>query len=332
MSRNHSVVVTMFLSLILIFPLVIQGQSNSISSIEWSPDSNQLAVGTTSGQIMIQDSLGNIFHDLNEHNAQITDLKWNQNGNLASSDADGTVIVWDISTWIPLFNLPHNQRVISLEWNSLGDRLFTAEFGGIDSENYFRIWNASNGTLLDSQSSGIYVNMDWDGVNSRLAVADIAGVNVINGITFELEMTIDATTEAESDIYTVSWHPNGTLLATGSLNGDVSIWDTSNQTLIQTLSGNDTGLFATPLGLIRDLIFVSNGDLLLSISADGSIRGWQTSNWELTISDQLTNLDESGVWSPDGSQIAYGEISGGGVVIEPAPSAGATIDLNESLD
>lgn len=108
--------------------------------------------------------------------------------------------------------------------------------------------------------------------------------------------------QAHTDnIYTLAFSPDEHLLATGSWDGTVKLWDLQSGTLRWT---NWHGY------LIRSVAFAPDGQTLASGGGDAAIRLWDTASGEkretLWHSEQFFSL----TWSPDGRWLAGGTANG----------------------
>jgi WD40 repeat protein len=74
--------------------------------------------------------------------------------------------------------------------------------------------------------------------------------------------------ETDEVIQSLTWSPNGTLIATGGsfANNNVRIWAAGSGELLRTLEGHTKG--------VTHLAFSPNGQYLISAAYDGTLRSW----------------------------------------------------------
>jgi WD40 repeat protein len=100
-------------------------------------------------------------------------------------------------------------------------------------------------------------------------------------------------------VRSVSFSPDGSLLASGSADDTIKLWRVSDGSLVRTLTGHT--------GFVRSVSFSPDGSLLASGSADDTIKLWRVSDGSLvrTLTGH-TGQVYSVAFSPDGRLLASG--------------------------
>ncbi|KAF2860973.1 WD40 repeat-like protein, partial [Piedraia hortae CBS 480.64] len=246
------------------------------SPVVFSPDSGTVVSSLTDCSVKIwSTSSGDEVASLEEHSDDISCLAFSPNGSrLASGCESGTICLWNTSTWSQEWVFDGN-TALQFTFSPEGETLALA---GI-CEPFFLL-NAETGE--EEVSSEI----DIDGCTAfalssggrKLVVGNEAGdLRVLDARieprfqTTMIGAEITAMGHADS-VKVIKMSPDGQLLATGSHDASVRLWDTHNWKQISLMKGHTS--------TISTLAFTLNGDMIASGSEDCTVRIWNTKSGE----------------------------------------------------
>ncbi|WP_129627962.1 PQQ-binding-like beta-propeller repeat protein [Candidatus Oscillochloris fontis] len=317
-------------------PIYTLEVGSEVWAIAYSPDGRYLATGDFAGQIMFWDVLtGDLIWSLPAHQDLITGMAISPDGSvIASSSADLSVRLWASSDGSALDILRgHVTTVETVAFSRTGDRLATASADGSA-----KVWAMNNSRMIlslmghENGLSGAIFSPDgaqlitssldgtlrtWD---LSLAPADGAYGAIFSpaGDTLATYGATQVQIWNQSDetmlysieipilIATIAYHPQGTEIAVGSIDGTILLITPQSGTINQRLEGHSDQ--------VNRIAYSPDGQRLVSASRDGSLSIWDCTDGSEIINLPTTNSDEVTVvaFSPAGSMIASvanGEIS-----------------------
>mgnify|MGYP001060056262 FL=1 len=186
--------------------------------LDWSPDGQQLAVGTNAGEVQIWDvaSQQMLSRWRSPSFSMVTSVGWSPDGStIASGQLDGDIYLWDIATGeVRLaINDYTDERCDTngLAWSPDGSRIATAHQDG-----YVRLWDPLTGelTLAIEAHTGFVRGMAWSPDGSLLASTGqdrrIVLWDPITGLAYAEQH------HNRLPVWSVSWSPDGTMVASGA--------------------------------------------------------------------------------------------------------------------
>jgi WD40 repeat protein len=295
------------------------GHSNIITGISFSSDGNTLASSSLDGTIQLWNMVNRQKRDqpLKGHVGEVYSVAFHPNGvQLASGGQDQKTMVWDLRADQQLNRNIINGSDIKKAAISPDGRIVAqidcARFeGSVCLQDEARFWLVSPGSavLLPGrqplrdfrQMYGIQFSPD----GSIVAVAGCQSEGPVSapcyqhGVRLYLTLSgqqIGVPLEGHTDtITTMAFSKDGRILATGSRDRSIRIWDGTSGTFSRIVLRSHTGA-------ISALEFSVDGRRMVSAGLDRTIRLWDTSTW-LPASQPLRGNNDSIyslVYTPDG--------------------------------
>jgi WD40 repeat protein/serine/threonine protein kinase len=246
--------------------LVLKGHQNGIEGVAYSPDGQRLVTGSKDRTVRIWDALsGKRLNVLRGHTSDVVKVAFSPDGRrVVSGSNDGTIRIWD-----PL----SGQEILTLRDHAgrVGEVAFSPDGRHV----------ASGGTEVG------YPIRVWNG--TPLADVEERPLHTLSGHAL--------------DVMRLAFSRDG-LLASGSLDKTVRIWDSKTGELIQTLRDSRSE--------IRGVAFSPDGKLVAADGGNGIVIVWYARSGRIALSRDkasLTNF-EGIAFRPDGKVLALADLGG----------------------
>jgi WD40 repeat protein len=246
-----------------------------ICALAFTPDGKKLFTGSTKGPTLKSwdPYTGEAISEIPAHESQVTRISFSSDGHLLASGGgeDGVCSVWDTSTWEKRFSVTASSA--ELKGVSLTPDGSILATGG--AEGVVRLWDTHDGRLIrtfaiDDEIFGVEFVPD----GKTLAVFDINdSISLWDAATGELRHKYLA---HWSWITSMAVSPNGSRLATGSVDGTVKLWDLSQIPVISERQGPQPEAVFTgfPAGIGGSVAFSPKEDILVAASVWKGMIGW----------------------------------------------------------
>ncbi|HJU17059.1 MAG TPA: TIR domain-containing protein [Stellaceae bacterium] len=281
--------------------LRLTGHTDQIVSLAFSPDGGMLASGSWDNHVKTWDvRTGHALHTLTGHEDAVLSVAFSPDGRLiASGSWDNRIWLWDAASGVRLRDLEgHSGGVTHLAFSPDGSRLASAS-----EDRTARLWEVETGKpviALPSHNGDVdsvaFVGLDG---HLGLAVADTAGAIrlwAVDRIGTRSEL---ATLRGHhGPVSTLAFDPAGNLLATGSWDKTLRIWDLRDGREIRELLGHRNNILSVK--------FSPDGHHLASASKDKTVRLWDLTRGTESVLGRggFGTIIRDVAFSPDGRRLA----------------------------
>ncbi|KAK3366322.1 HET-R [Lasiosphaeria ovina] len=278
-------------------PVTLEGHSDWVRSVAFSPDGQRLASGSYDGTVMIWDpASGQCLQTLEGHRDSVSSVAFSPDGQrLASGSNDETVKIWDPASGQCLQTLEgHSGWVSSVAFSPDGQRLAS----GSDDETV-KIWDPASGQCLQTLEghSGWVSSVAFSPDGQRLASGSYdKTVKIWDPASGQCLQTLKGHSDS---VRSVAFLPDGQRLASGSDDETVKIWDPASGQCLQTLEGYSDS--------VSSVAFSPDGQRLASGSDDKTVKIWDPASGQClqTLKGHSSSVT-SVAFSPDGQRLASG--------------------------
>ncbi len=210
-----------------------------MAPIAFSPDGRRLAATSFSG-VQVYDSangklVGEVPHGM-------PPFALNPRGDVIAVDSTNGIVLWDLDAGKALRTLEHSDGMFSAPWlRGMNDLVFSPDGQFVA---------AARNTLRDGS---IFVLELWAAATGEKVASVPQRPNA---------------TEHSGMISSLAFDPRGKLLASGSWDHSIRLWDVATLQCIERLHGNPSEVWA--------VAFTADGQGIISGAKDGTVRLWPT--------------------------------------------------------
>ncbi|MEA5626152.1 serine/threonine-protein kinase [Nostoc sp. UHCC 0251] len=268
------------------------GTLSSVNALAISPDSHTLASGSDDNTIKLWDlNTKKVLASLSGHSQAVKSVAFSPDGQiLATASDDKTIKLWQVETLKEICTLlGHSHAVKSVAFSPDGQILASGSW-----DKTIKLWDVNTGTeictitghqlqvnsVAFSPQGQLLASASYDRT-IRLWQIEGSQREIQNRPCYSLLSTLSGHAWA---VLTVAFSPDGKILATGSDDNTIKLWEVNTGQLISTLVGHSWSVVA--------VAFTADGETLLSASWDKTVKLWRVSTAEeiVTLSGHVDSV------------------------------------------
>ncbi|MEG4204684.1 AAA-like domain-containing protein [Microcoleus sp. Pol7_A1] len=289
----------------------LQSQASTLAFASFSPDSQTIVTATDDNYIKLWQTKGTLQATLAGHTDKIRNAIFNPSGQLiVSASDDKTLKIWQKNGKL-IHNLKgHSGQVTSVSFSLDGNIIASASVDGtvklwkINGENLstFKVERGWITSMSFSPDGQIIAAAGTDGTVKLWSLSKIKEkLQKQESIEASTDIKLFRTLQIESDkIMSVTFSPDGAMLAAASAGGTARIWskDGTPLSILKHTSG------------LTNISFSPDSQMLLSASTDKMVRLWNIDGTLLKTLKGNKDAVWSASFSPDGKAIASASADG----------------------
>ncbi|MBA4192192.1 MAG: hypothetical protein C0467_29815 [Planctomycetaceae bacterium] len=280
---------------------VLSGHRDWLNSVHFSADGKRIVTASQDATLRLWDAqTGANLAILQGHSGAVIGVRYNSSGEIVSVGVDGTVRIWDpIAVERAGSMLGHTNFVYGVAFHPDGEHVASVSWDGT-----IRLWEATTGRQNWSrklpESYGISVSFHPDGKHLAASSRSLNGSGRVQLLTVENGHEVHGWSLPLRWADTrLSFNRQGGLLAIGTLDKGVRIWNTETRKEVMSLS--------TTSHSVLDVSFSPDNRWLAAAHMDGptSFRIWDlTTKTQVHVLQGHTDHGHAVTFSPDGKILA----------------------------
>lgn len=270
------------------------GHTGVVTAVAVSADGNTLVSAGADESIRFWNGTNGMqTGQLGGHVGGITSLALTAQGNLlVSAGEDGTVKIWQLPL-VAAKSFAHPEAINGLALSEDGNRLLS-----IGNDKQARLWNLGNGQVERAYTAG-------SSMVTAIAFANDSNVVAVTGADKSLAVTTSGKEGKKfeplpSAAQSIALAPNGANVAVGLTDNSIRLFQVNEAKELKNIPGHT--------GAITALRFTSKGDLLISASADKSVRLWNAADGAAKGQINHSGPVSALAVTKDGSRVAAGGV------------------------
>ena len=206
--------------------ILTENQTVLVRGISWSPDGKLLAAGLSDTTIKIWNTqTWSIEKQLLGHTDVVESVAWSPDGALIASGSRNEMIIWASSAGAKIYTLT-SAGTTYISWSPEGSRLASWSHG----HQYLRIWDTltwlNTHNLTISSGFGYLFSIAWSSDGAKLAFGSLANydrceIEIWDAVHWVKTQRLIG---HSSNIWSIAWSPDGSVLISASENGEINIW------------------------------------------------------------------------------------------------------------